>query len=312
MSVVLRIKQLGHLLLPPIITRWLARTKPSLPKAAPQPSFSLEYLPDGWKALNERKNEIKGWNVDSVVQTETAKWEAFLENCQGTGPLGFSHEHPDLSEVRNVSFHNVHMTYAYVLAVVSRFKTSLSVLDWGGALGHYYQLGKAVLPDLKLEFSCKEVPLMVEAGKRLNPEVHWYANDDCLDESFDLVMINGSLQYFQNWQETLTRLAHSAREYLFLTRLSVVDRGPSYLALQKVYETQMVFQQVNPDEVLEVARAAGFKVLREVVSDRPFIQGAPEQVEMRGWLFKRDSPRATPLRADEQQGSPNSENKINK
>lgn len=288
MSVLLRIKILGHLLLPPIVTRWLARTPPSPPEIiGPPPSFSLEYLPAGWSALQERKDEIKGWNVDSVVNIETAKWKAFCENCQGTGPLGFSHEHTDITQVRDVSFHNIHMTYAYVIALAARQKTHLSILDWGGALGHYYQLAQALMPDVTIDYHCKEVPAMAEAGKRLNPEVHWYADKSCLHRTYDLVMNNSSLQYIRDWRGTLAELARSANEYLFLARMPILDKGPSLVAIQRVYETEMILHLFSREDVFAVVEAEGFRVVRDFVGERFSIHNAPEQCEVRGWLFKR-------------------------
>jgi len=134
----------------------------------------------------------------------------------------------------------------------------------------------------------KEIPLMVEAGKRLNPEVHWYADESCLDHTYDLVMINGSLQYFEQWPDIVRRLARVANKYLFLTRLPVVDKGPSFVAIQRAYETEMMHQQFNQDEVLRVVEATGLQLVREfVVGDRPYIHGAPEQCEFRGWLFQK-------------------------
>ena len=109
-------------------------------------------------------------------------------------PLGFTHEHDDLTVTRFVPFHNVHITYAYVLALTAHRKDAISVLDWGGALGHYYQIGKAVIPDVEIDFHFKEVPKLVELGRLLNPDVHWYADDSCLERTYDLVMMNGSLQ----------------------------------------------------------------------------------------------------------------------
>ena len=69
----------------------------------------------------------------------------------------------------------------YLLALTAHQKDAISVLDWGGALGHYYQIGRAVLPDVKIDFHCKEMPKLAAVGQRLNPEVHWYVDDSCLD-----------------------------------------------------------------------------------------------------------------------------------
>jgi putative methyltransferase (TIGR04325 family) len=249
----------------------------------------LEYAPEGWKASQRLSND-KGWNVDLVVEAEKAKWKAFCENLEDGGPLGFSHEHTDLTVVRDVPFHNVQITYAYVIALAAHLKSNLSVLDWGGGLGHYYQLAKAVMPDVALEFHCKEVPLIAEAGKLLNPDVRWYADEGYLERSYDLVMVNGSLQYIEDWKQTLEKLSRVVKEYFFLTRLPVVEHAASFVAVQREYDTEMLHQQFNKNEVLDFVESLGLRRVREVVvGDRPYIQGAPEQCELRGWLFKREN-----------------------
>jgi putative methyltransferase (TIGR04325 family) len=248
---------------------------------------ALVYAPEGWKTKLANQ-EAAGWNVSNVAAAEEAKWGAFVENCKGTGPLGFSHEFPDLTVVRNLSFHNINMTYGYVLALAAQGKRTLCMLDWGGGLGHYYLIGKALLPDVKLDFHCKEVPMMAEAGRRLNPDVHWYSDESCLNRKYDLIMMNGSLQYIQDWTGALGRITSSAAEYLFLARVPVVQRSSGYVAIQRAYQTKMLHPQINESVLLEVVRGLGFSTVREfTVGDRPYIKGAPEQCELRSWLFKR-------------------------
>ena len=276
-----------RLLTPPIVARAFARLRPS-PK-----DYILEYAPDAWDAMRPPDaGQVGGWNAENVAETEREKWDAFCRNLEGPGPLGFAHEHPDLSVTRHVPFHNVHMTYAYLLALTARHKDEISVLDWGGALGHYYKIAQAVLPDVKIDFHCKEVPKLAAAGERLNPDVHWYSDDSCLERSYDLVMMNGSLQYMKNWREELVRVAAAAKQFFFLTRLPVVENSPSFPARQRIYGTEMIHLQLNQDEVLQVAERAGLKLFREVVvGDRPYIHNAPEQCELRGWIFKASKAR---------------------
>ena len=289
MSILTRIESIVKLFIPPILIKG-AQTVQNLfqkPDLYTLGFHCLEYAPNGWQTkLNNGQH--KGWSVDSVIDTEKAKWDIFCRNLEGSGPLGFSHEHTDLSVIRNPNFHNVHISYAYVLALVAHKKDSISVLDWGGALGHYYLLGKAVLPDVEIDFHVKEVPLMVKAGEKLNPEVHWYDDETCLERDYDLVMMTGSIPYMEDWAHVLHRIARSIKGYLFISRLPVVEQSPSFVAIQRLYNSQMLHQQINQTELLETVRETGLTLVREfVVGDRPYIKGAPEQCEVRGWLFKK-------------------------
>lgn len=251
MSLLVSAKKTARLLLPPLVIEGMRFVRYGVRKPV------LEYAPDGWKTVQTKSN-LRGWNAEIIADAERAKWDAFCRNLQGAGPLGFSHEHTDLTVVRNVSFHNVHITYAYVLALAAHQKTTLSVLDWGGGLGHYYLIGKAVLPEVTLDFHCKEVPLMAEAGKRLNPDVHWYADESYLERTYDLVMINGSLQYIEDWADILRRIALAVKGYLFLTRVPVIENGPGFVAIQRAYSTEMLHQQLNQGAVLQVIEGQQF------------------------------------------------------
>jgi len=279
-----KLRNLGRLLLPPLVSRPLAQLWPST-----EPS-TLEYFSGGWDAIDQI--DLQGWNNEMVVEAERARWKAFQENLETRGPLGFSHEDANLEEIRNVGFHNIHVTYGYVLALVARNRKTLSVLDWGGGLGHYYLLGKALVPDLKLDFDCRDVPLICEAGRTLCPEVRFFEDDSCLSNQYDLVMVNGSLGYFQNWRELLFQICQSASEYLFLTRVLAVRDVPSFLVLQHTtvygYNSDMLTQVFNETELLDIVERSGLQLVREfVVGNGPTVSGAPEQCRDVGWLFER-------------------------
>lgn len=281
------LKPIVEQLLPPVVVdglRWLRRGSPEHQTMAKP---TLEYTRAGWKPSLEN-NVSSGWDAACLVEAERVKWDTFCRNLQAAGPLGFSHEHDDLSVRRNIAFHNVHISFAYVLAVAAHAKSQISVLDWGGGLGHYHQLGQAVLPAVALDYHCKELPAMAAAGRQINPAVHWYDDESCLGRLYDLVMINGSLQYDPLWKETLYKIAVAVGSYLFLTRVPIVFRSPSFVAIQRIYGTEMLHQQFNQDELLAVAAGTGLRTVREfVVGDRPHIRHAPEQPELRGWLFAR-------------------------
>lgn len=247
----------------------------------------LVYAPNGWKTVFTEGKPL-GWNAKSAVSAVTDNWYSFCNAINGSNPLGFSFEYTDLHLNRVVSCHNVRITYGYVLALVAHQKSSLSILDYGGGLGHYYQIGKALLPNVRLYFCCKEVPSIAEAGKLLNPEIRWFTDDSCLKNTFDLVMINGSLQYMEEWQKFLRDISAAVGEYLLLTRVPVIEKSNSFVAIQKEYGTQMLHWQFNKDALLKAVKDTGLSLVREfVVGDRPYIKNAPEQCEMRGWLFRK-------------------------
>lgn len=268
-----------------VVTRPAGRNQ--LPREALPSHPVLEYAPEGWDAPLPGK--AAGWNTLTVIDEVEARWLASSEQVRGSGPLGFSSEAANVDHIRNVALHNVHISFAYVLALAAHHRDRLSVLDWGSALGHYYLIACAVLPSVDFDYHCKDVPLLVERGRVLNPNVTWWTDDRCLDRTYRLVVISGSLQCMQEWREFIPKVARAVESggYLLLTRLPVVD-GEPFVAIHHYYGSAMHHQQFNRTEVLAVVASTGLRLVRElVVGDHPKVANAPEQCEMKGWLFKK-------------------------
>ncbi len=188
-------------------------------------------------------------------------------------------------------FHNIMMTYGYALAVASRNLTQFSLLDWGGAIGHYYLISQKLIPDLIIDYHCKDVPVLAEYGQKLFPEAHFYSDESCLSRKYDLVFASGSFHYSQNWQHTLKGLAEATKGYLFITRLPVVHQVPSYVMVQRPYQygynTEYLGWCLNKDEFLQYAKSINLTLVQEfVIGENPRIHNAPEQCQYWGFLFK--------------------------
>ena len=50
-------------------------------------------------------------------------------------------------------------------------------------LGDHYWLGKALVPGVDLDYHCKELPRVAEAGRQLTPAVTWHSDDACLAQA---------------------------------------------------------------------------------------------------------------------------------
>jgi putative methyltransferase (TIGR04325 family) len=231
-----------------------------------------------------------GWNVESIRQIELAKWPRFVELVQSRGPLGVAHEATSLSG-QDLGAHNTIMAFAYVLALTAHKKDSISVLDWGGSLGHYAVLARALLPKVAIEYHIKDVPLMCQSGREVHPDVSFHEDDGCLKRSYDLVMACSSLQYSEDWRGVLRILAAAAQDYLLVTRLPVVSRVASFPVVQRPspygYLTEYAGWFVNRNELLVHMNDLGMELCREfLVDERHHVEGAPEQCEYVGFLFQ--------------------------
>lgn len=278
-------KKCLSLFLPPILAKGASKIR-NLMGSGMRDSY--EYCPDAWERVVRDGNK-DGWNVERLVEDEKIRWNAFCCNTKGIGPVGFSHEYEDSSVVNSVYFHNVHMTFGYVLALTAMQRSTATVLDYGGSLGHYHVLAKALLPDLCLDYHVKEVPKMAAMGRRLNPEIHWYENDDCLNRSYDLIMSNGSLDYIQDWKECVRKFGKIASGYVLITRTKIVSNHPTFPAFHCTPYGKIAHWQINETELLNVARSSGLKIVRElVVGDPVYTRGAPDRCFLKGWLFRKD------------------------
>lgn len=250
-----------------------------------------EYIPEGWRYAAKHP-EVKGWNVDAIRKVYQEKWPRFVALVEDTGPLGIAHEAPLMNNT-NVNSHNTMMTFAYALAIAARQKDQLSVLDWGGGIGHYYQLAQTLLPDVTIEYHCKDMPVLVEYGAQLFPHAHFYTDTACLARTYDFVMASSSLHYSEDWLTVLQGLAKVCKAYLFITRLPTVLHAPDYVFIQRAYpfgyDTEYLGWCLNRTTFLNTASALGLRLVREfIIGERPPIVHAPEPCQYRGFLFQID------------------------
>jgi putative methyltransferase (TIGR04325 family) len=279
------IKNGGRWLLPPLVVLALRRLARSLGLGG---RLEWEFVPGGWQAASRFRH---GWRHASVRDTQAAKWPRFRELTQGTGPLGVAHEAAALSRVDHDAHHLV-MTFGYVLALAARCRNVVSLLDWGGGLGHYLVLGHSLLPGVTIRYTCVDLPDLCATGRVFLPDARFVDSGQALaGERYDLVLTSGSLQCVEDWKSTLADLARATGSYLYVTRLPVIQRSPSFVALQRPhrygYQSESLSWFFNRDELLDATATTGLALEREFVFHRlPIVVGAPEQAEVRGFLFR--------------------------
>lgn len=188
--------------------------------------------------------------------------------------------------------HLKHVTFAHALAIAAGHRPSLSVLDYGGNLGEYYWVGRALAPDVALEYHCKELPAVARTGRAINPEVTWYTDDTCFDRHYDLVMFSSSLQYLPKWPEVLLAAAQASRRYLYLSDIPTVRQVPAYVTVQRSRGAFTLYQPLNRAELVDTVEQAGLRLVREfAMGPHPHVERAPEQPVVAGWLFERPAKR---------------------
>lgn len=285
------LKEVAKRWLPPIIVdggRYFLKGNSCLQESGAREIPEWEYVPEGWRSKDPR---IKGWNVESILETHKAKWPEFLRSVQGNRPLGVTRE-GSVPSSNDYAAHNSMMAYAYAIALAARKKDRISLLDWGGGIGHYYIISKALLPEVTIDYHCKDLPLLCEGGRKLLPEAKFYENEEeCFASAYDFVLASSSLHYSEDWQRIAQRLALATRSYLYITRFPIVHRLPSFVVVQRPYrhgyQTEYLGWFLNREEFLTQMSTLEMELIREfLIQERPHVHKAPEQGEYRGFLFR--------------------------
>jgi putative methyltransferase (TIGR04325 family) len=278
-------KRIARAVLPPVALTTYRRLRD---RRRPAPVTEWEYLPGGWP---ESTHEGPGWNAESVVRTQLDRWPAFVKSVAAPAAFGLSNE--ARSGTRDYGVHNTILTFGYVLATAAAGHNRLSMLDWGGGIGHYCVYAHELMPALEIDYHCCDLRALAAAGRSVLPDATFHSDPDkALSRMYDLVMASSSLQYSREWKPLLRKLAMSTRRYLYVTRQPFVDNAPSFVVIQRPhrhgYETEYPGWFLNRGEFLAEAEAAELRLVREVmIMENPVVPGVPEQADYRGFLFER-------------------------
>jgi len=265
-------KQLLKSIVPPLL--W--KLGSSIRRRVDSSTTLLEYAPQGWLTpLPGSASSEEFWAA--FLDSEESHCAALIARFRADEPLLY----PDSDE------NGKYAVFGYVLALAAREQRKVTVLDYGGNLGDYYWMGRALIPGVELDYHCKELPSVAEVGRRITPDVTWHTDDDCLDSQHDLVMFSSSIQCLRNWQDILARVGRSTR-YLLLSDVPTVRHVPAYVVTHRESGQINLQMPMNRAEVIATAERAGMRLLREFpMGAHPPIVNAPEQPTCIGWLFQR-------------------------
>jgi putative methyltransferase (TIGR04325 family) len=271
-------KAVARQCLPPIVYSAIRR--------AAGGSSVMEYAGQEWPSDSLTS---PGWNEAAVANQLHDWWDTYVRGVKGSGPIGFAPWEPG---ARSEAYHNVVLTFAYVLGRAGHGNQRLSILDYGGCLGHYAVIAKAMLPEMSFDYTVKEVDSLCQVGSKLLPDISFTASDDeCFSRHYDLVMASNSMQYIEDWKATLRRLREATDKWLLITCLETVSRTPRFVVVHRPFQygaqTRFWSWVFNRSEFL-----AHMKGL-DVILDREFLAGgkqryknAPEDSERVGFLFR--------------------------
>jgi putative methyltransferase (TIGR04325 family) len=273
-----RLRDLAHLILPPLVFKLAA--------AARAPEW--EYVSDTWPPNDSRST---AWDDASAAEQLRANWPGYLKAVHSTDPLAVF---PWYIKQPSLGAHNALMTYSYVLARAALGVKSICVLDWGGTFGHYAVVGRAMLPEVAINFTVKDRPGIVAMGRLLTQDVSFTASDEeCFSGHYDLVIASNALQYSSDWKTALRKLIDAARRYL-LVIVPIVQHANHFVVLQRSgWMPDTISWVFNHGKFVDQVKESKVLLVREfLVFDRQQIRNAPEMPKMVGFLFCRPDTKA--------------------
>jgi putative methyltransferase (TIGR04325 family) len=250
-----------------------------------------EYVPEGFNRIIDKS----GWNLESIAVLQSEKWDNYLNRVKSSQSLGFNHESPDLTIINDSFFHNLLVSFAYVISLSGLNKKSINFLDWGGGIGHYGLLAEELINPGNMDFNyyCFDFPFFCDYGKTLNPNFNFFANENQFqDVKFDLIMASSSIWYENDWKKGVDKLCKYNTNFLYITRMIFIQIHPSYVAIQRPksmgYNTEYLFWIINKSEFVSYLSEKKFTLIREFeFGEVPPIFKGPEQGTMKGFLFKK-------------------------
>jgi putative methyltransferase (TIGR04325 family) len=302
------LKRIAVLLLPPLITDLLRKVFRS--RAAMPPDRSLmqgikdvmKPAPPEWEAVPQSGwITTDGWLHPSIVDTQVAKWQAFIESIRRPNALGVAHEAQPGAPV-NVSSHNIIMTFGYVLgrAIAAQQDQPVRILDWGGGIGHYALLARELYPEATIRYTVFELQPLVDAGQKLASDTEFTADgESALKSSYDLFYASSSLQYVRDFYGLLQQIIGCGSRWIMICRMPFVDFAEDFVVVQRPkrygYDTEYTGWFLNRNRFVSFMEKHGYSLDREFLNDeRPIVANAPEQCSYRGFLFERSAHKSAP------------------
>jgi putative methyltransferase (TIGR04325 family) len=130
-----------------------------------------------------------------------------------------------------------HIPYRHIRRALGT-DARLRVLDIGGGCGdNYHIMRQALGADIaRLDWYIMDNESSVALGRHLNGDLYsgLIFSTEVPDQSFDVVMIIGALQYFQNWRGLLGAVASVGRPRIFTTRSPLRANGAGFISVQMI------------------------------------------------------------------------------
>jgi len=227
-----------------------------------------EHLPD-WPLA---ENGLYDSNSTSEILSNAAR----IPSVTLTGPLS-----------KVLTHHNWILQFWIAALLAKQEFGKMSILDFGGCIGDYYDLAQALMPGEHIEFHVLDLPKVIEIGAKLRPHVTFHTDIETVPTTINLITAISSLHYIEDWRTTLRQLADLHAGYILMNRMPLIDNPSTYPVMQKTKMSKNPAWVFNRSDLIEAATNSGYSLVREFLNDPespcPKLPGCPT---IGGFLFR--------------------------
>ena len=163
-----------------------------------------------------------------------------------------------------------------LVSIAGSGRQKLRILDFGGGMGvSYFQVIQAIpTPDF-FDYTIVETGPVCEAARDLFPgdsKIHFVSKLPDPDVRFDIVHLNSSLQYIEDYAELIKQLIAYDPCYVLFVRLSA-GANPTYATAQmNVQGSQIPYWFISLAEIVSLMSSLGYALVFKSASDDEFNQ----------------------------------------
>ncbi|MFO1257758.1 MAG: methyltransferase, TIGR04325 family [Gammaproteobacteria bacterium] len=265
-----------NLLIPPFLRRLYRSNIIAIKKHG---GFYGRY--DNWQAA--QKN-AKGYDAEHILEQVANATQQVMND-------------PELSERDGFIVQNRDYSYP-TLAYLSRWamiENALTVLDIGGSLGSTYYQFRKFYPDIKqMRWMIVEQPHFVRKGRQAFSSqtltFHSSVEDALSEETVNVVLLSGALQYFSSPAEWLEKIKLAQAKYLIIDRIPVSQHDEDQITIQ--YVPEHIYHASYPAWIFSKT-----KFLKSLLNDYSLIYEFPaldghaylglQQIDFRGFILEK-------------------------
>ena len=182
-----------------------------------------------------------------------------------------------------------------VVALVGDDKERISILDYGGGMGTSYLNCLSAMRGsnvTKIDHHIVDLEDTIEYGIKLYPKdmgIHFHRDIPVALKNVDIVYIGSTLQYINDYQALIQRLAKLTPKYILLTDYFTSEAETFATAQVNMKGRRMAYWIFNLSEIVELITQQGYKKIYETKNHQP-LHNLPDEFRIddtRNLLFSR-------------------------